>query len=53
MNLKFLTSRMFLGTAGAILATGAFLNFAQQGALGASAQKMAKFIINGYGAGQV
>lgn len=51
MNLNFITSRMFVGTVAAIMATGAILNMAGSGKLGAGPQKLAKYIINGYGAG--
>lgn len=36
-------------TVGAILATGAILNLAGSGKFGVSAQRLAKYITNGYG----
>jgi len=42
---------MFISVAGAIVATGAALNLANSGKLGTTAQKLAKYITAGYGAG--
>lgn len=53
MNFGVFTSRTFLGTVAAIVATGAVLNLANQGKLGMTAKKFANYVTTGYGAGSL
>ncbi|MDX1939674.1 MAG: hypothetical protein SFU99_03935 [Saprospiraceae bacterium] len=51
--MQFVTSRTFLGTVAAIVATGALLNLAGKGTFGSQAKTLANFITSGYGAGAI
>lgn len=53
MNAGLFTSRAFIGTVGAIIATGALLNLANKGTFGATAQKFSRYVTTGYGAGSL
>jgi hypothetical protein len=50
---NFVTSRAFLGTMAAILATGAVLNMANRGTFGDAVKKLSNYITTGYGAGSL